>query len=128
MRCLSSLVVAVLTGIPSVACEPTGVIGTLGGVSSMGLGINSAGNVTGGSYLSGGDPHFAGMHAFRYVDGIGMLDAGALPPGNISEGQGINSGGIICGGSFVEGFVPHAFYATATLTLIDMEGLGGARG
>lgn len=110
------------------ACDPTSVIedlGTLGGPTSLGLGINAAGNVTGGSYLSSHDPHSAGLHAFRYVDGLGMLDVGALPPGNISEGQGINSGGLIVGGSFVEGFVPHAFIASATLTLTDLGTLGG---
>jgi probable HAF family extracellular repeat protein len=109
-------------------CEPTDVIedlGTLGGFSSIGLGINQAGNVTGSSYLSSGDPHFAGMHAFRYVDGLGMIDVGALPPGNISQGNGINSGGILCGMSIVEGAVAHAMCANSLLTLNDIGTLGG---
>ena len=123
-RIVVALASAVLIG----GCEPTGVIedlGTLGGQSSIGLGINNAGNVTGSSYVSAGDPHSAGLHAFRYVDGLGMIDVGALPEGDISEGNGINSGGLIVGGSFVEGFVPHAFLATATLALIDLGTLGG---
>lgn len=109
-------------------CEPTGVIedlGTLGGDSSGGLGINKVGNVVGYSYLSGNDPHSTGMHAFRYVDGLGMIDAGALPGGNISEASAINNHGLLVGGSFVAGFVPHAFLANATLTLTDLGTLGG---
>jgi probable HAF family extracellular repeat protein len=127
-RTLSIVAVAFCAAIAFPGCEPTDVIedlGTLSGFSSIGLGINQAGNVTGSSYLSDGDPHFAGMHAFRYVDGLGMIDVGALPPGNISQGNGINSGGLICGMSIVEGAVAHAVYATAILTLIDIGTLGG---
>lgn len=124
----ASFAAALLGAIHFLGCEPTEVIedlGTLGGFSSIGLGINQAGNVTGSSYLSSGDPHFAGMHMFRYVDGLGMLDVGALPPGNISQGNGINGGGLMCGMSIVEGAVAHAVYATATFALIDIGTLGG---
>jgi probable HAF family extracellular repeat protein len=127
IRLLSSALVLLYTVLALAACDPTSVIedlGTLGGPTSLGLGINAAGNVCGGSYLAS-DPHTGGLHAFRYVDGLGMIDAGALPPGNISEAAGINSGGLLAGGSFVEGFVPHAFVASATLTLRDLGTLGG---
>ena len=50
------------------------------------------GNVTGFSWLSSPASHAAGVHAFRYADGTGMTDVGALPPGNVSSGSGINSG------------------------------------
>ncbi len=121
--------VCFFTALALPACEPTSVIedlGSLGG-SSMGLGINAAGNVTGGSFLPNTDPHSAGMHAFRYVDGLGMIDVGALPTGNISEGQGIGSGGRIVGGSLqgVDDSVSHAFVASATLVLTDIGTLGG---
>ena len=124
-----SFALCLFTALALAACEPTSVIedlGTLGG-PSMGLGINAAGNVTGGSYLSNTDPHTAGLHAFRYVDGLGMIDVGALPTGNISEGQGINSGGRIVGGSLVgvDDSVSHAFVASATLVLTDLGTLGG---
>ena len=126
MRSLSSTALVLAAAIQLAACEPSGVIedlGTLGGASA-GYGINAAGNVTGGSFLSA-DAHGGGLHAFRYVDGLGMIDVGVLPPGNISAGLGINSGGLIVGGSFVEGFVPHAFLASATLNLTDLGTLGG---
>ncbi len=128
IRSLSSIVFILCASLLLAGCQPTNVIedlGTLGGPTSLGLGINAAGNVCGGSYLSSADPHGGGLHAFRYVDGLGMIDVGVLPPGNISEGQGINSGGLIVGGSFVEGFVPHAFLASATLNLTDLGTLGG---
>lgn len=98
-------------------------LGSLGG-GSVGLGINSAGNVTGSSFLSSSQPHFS-LHAFRYVDGLGMLDLGALPGADISEGGGINDNGQVCGGSVVPGFVPHAILVTATLDLVDLGTLGG---
>jgi probable HAF family extracellular repeat protein len=113
------------------ACNPTNVVddlGTLGGPTSMGLGINATGNVCGGSYLSSADPHLGGLHAFRWVDGLGMIDVGVLQTVNISEAQGINAGAQLVGGSFVDvggDSVPHAFRANAALTLTDLGTLGG---
>jgi len=100
---------------------------TLGGIASIGLGINKHGNVVGGSYVAGGNPHVAGLHAFRWVEGLGMVDLGALPGGNVAEGQGINSSGLVVGGSHasVEGdVVTHAFLATANGALIDLGTMG----
>jgi probable HAF family extracellular repeat protein len=131
IRSLSSIALILCAAFHLAACKPTSVIedlGTLGGPVSLGLGINAAGNVCGASYLSSADPHSGGLHAFRYVDGLGMIDVGALPRGNISEGQGINSGGLIVGGSLVEDSgdsVSHAFLANATLNLTDLGSLGG---
>src|SRR5207247_4076280 len=122
-----SQVLSVGAAVELAACKPAGVIeslGTLGG-ASYGIGINGVGHVVGAPYLSSVNPHASGMHAFRYVDGLGMIDVGTLPPGNISAGQSINSGFFIVGGSFVAGFVPHAFRANATLTLTDLGTLGG---
>ena len=103
-------------------------LGTLGGPNSFGLAINSAGNVSGVSYLTFADPHASGVHAFRYVDGLGMIDVGTLPSGNFSWGQGINSGGLIVGGSFVDeggDSLPHAFITSAAPILTDLGTLGG---
>jgi len=113
------------------ACNPSNVVddlGTLGGPTSMGLGINASGNVCGGSYLTSADPHLGGLHAFRWVDGIGMVDVGVLQSVNISEAQGINAGAQLVGGSFVSiggDSIPHAFRANATLTMTDLGTLGG---
>ena len=127
IHAILSALIMICLALGLAACDPTSVIedlGTLRGPASLGLGINAAGNVCGASYL-GPDPHTNGLHAFRYVDGLGMLDVGALPPHNISEAQGINRGGLVVGGSMVEGFVSHAFIASATLNLTDLGTLGG---
>jgi probable HAF family extracellular repeat protein len=132
IRLLSLVTLVLCIMIHQAACKPANVIedlGTLGGQASLGLGINATGNVCGGSYLSANDPHSAGYHAFRYVDGLGMIDVGALPRSNISEGQGINNSGLIVGGSLVENAgdsVSHAFLANATLNLTDLGTLGGS--
>src|SRR5438128_3874154 len=103
-------------------------LGTLGGATSYGLAINAGGTVSGVSYLSFGDPHGGGVHAFRYSDGDGMIDVGALPTGNLSWGYGINNSRAIVGGSFVEQLgdtIPHAFLANSALVLTDLGTLGG---
>lgn len=101
-------------------------LGTLGGIPSIGLAINAAGTVTGVSFLSSVGPHGGGVHAFRY-DSVGIVDVGALPPGNFSWGYGINDNGRIVGGSLVgEGdSVAHAFLAGGAHALLDLGTLGG---
>ena len=126
LRTPSAAALALTLALMAAGCGRSNIedLGTLGGPNSLGLGINAVGNVCGGSFLSS-DLHGGGYHAFRWVEGLGMIDAGVLPPGNISEAQGINRGGLMVGGSFVEGFVPHAFLASATLNLTDLGTLGG---
>jgi len=97
-------------------------LGTLGAEGSFGLGVNSTGSVTGASFKTPG-PHGGELHAFRYIDGLGMIDVGALPSSNLSEGQGINKGGAIAGGSLVAelGDVnTKAFMADSNLNLTDI--------
>ena len=97
-------------------------LGTLGGNSSYALGINNTGSVTGASFKAPG-PHGGILHAFRYVDGLGMVDVGALPTADLSEGQGINANGAIVGGSFVNpggGVEVNAFLADPNLNLTDI--------
>lgn len=97
-------------------------LGTLGGESSFGLGINETGSVTGASFKTTG-PHGGILHAFRYVDGIGMIDVGALPTADLSEGQGINRTGAIVGGSFVNAGGDtgiNAFMADSNLNLTNI--------
>jgi probable HAF family extracellular repeat protein len=97
-------------------------LGTLGGTNSFGAAINAAGTVTGTSWLTS-SAHAGGVHAFRYVDGIGMIDLGVLPNtgANFSFGYGINSFGQIAGGSYAAeaGTAIRAMMATAT-GLIDL--------
>lgn len=97
-------------------------LGTLGGDSSFALGINSSGSVVGNSFKTPG-PNEGRLHAFRYVDGVGMVDVGALPSADLSEGQGISGGGSVVGGSFVtnaSGVETNAFFASSTLNLFDI--------
>jgi probable HAF family extracellular repeat protein len=116
------------------ASSPTYTIedlGTLGGTNSYGLAINAAGNVTGVSWLTS-SVHTGGIHAFRYVDGIGMIDLGVLPNpagANFSFGYGINTFGQIAGGSYAAegGSAVRAMMATAT-GLIDLGTLSNTDG
>jgi len=123
-RRLPTLSVVLFAALHFTGCGTTSAIddlGTLGGESSMALGINQTGSVTGGSYKSSGDPHI-GYHAFRYVDGLGMVDVGALPGGDVSEGHGINSSGVIAGAGLVVGSdsVSNAFLASPQGVLSDI--------
>jgi probable HAF family extracellular repeat protein len=103
-------------------------LGTLGGTSSFGNGINDAGQVT-GSTLTASGPY---SHAFRYdgTPGSGgiMRDLGALPGGMSSEGNAINSSGQIAGAaSTADGW--HAFRYDGTPgvdgEMHDLGTLGG---
>ena len=117
---------------PTIAvCSPAYTIdnlGTLGGTNSEGLAINAAGSVTGSSWLTS-SAHAGGVHAFRYVDGVGMIDLGVLPPAgaNFSFGSGINTFGQIAGGSYAAegGSAIRAMLATAT-GLINLGALSNA--
>ena len=101
-------------------------LGSLGG-ESRGLAINAAGIVSGTSFLSTTDPHSGGVRAFRYADGVGMIDVGVLPKSNMSFGNGINNGGLIAGACLVNvngDTEPHAFLASDALVLSDIAGGG----
>ncbi len=132
MRKMYVTAAVIFAAIQIAGCGPTSVIedlGTFGGQSS-GLGINERGNVVGGSFLTFDFEH---LHGFLYVDGLGMIDLGALPgPSNFSEATGINKDSWVVGSSEVEPWVPHAFLATPALagwpafSKIDLGALRGA--
>src|ERR1700674_5082558 len=60
-------------------------LGTLGGGTSKGYGINESGQVTGVAVTASG-----ALHAFLYAPGSGMTDLGTLGGGE-SKGFGINA-------------------------------------
>jgi len=108
--------------------EPHVIIdcGTFGG-ETEGLAINASGVVSGLSFLSSTDPHGAGVRAFRYADGLGMIDVGLLPRGIMSWGYGINNNSQIVGPCLVNedgDAEPHAFLASEALVLTDLGSLG----
>ena len=78
-------------------------LGTLGGVSSYAQGINSRGQVVGGSATTAG-----GFHAFLWEAGTGMQDLGALGSFDFSVASGINAQGQVVG-YFAADFSDHAF-------------------
>jgi probable HAF family extracellular repeat protein len=93
-------------------------LGTLGGDSSVGYGINAAGQVTGWAALSGNST----SHAFLYSNGT-MTDLGTLY-GYHSVGMAINDAGEVTGYSFVPYVGEHAFvYSNGTMS--DQGTLGG---
>jgi len=124
---ISVISVALLATIYIAGCGRAGVLedpiiedlGTLGGDGSFANGINNFGSVTGASFLAGSP---VVTHAFRYVDGQGMVDVGTPVPGAQSIGMKINNGGLICGGYVdVNGF-NGAFIASAALNLTSLDG------
>jgi len=94
-------------------------LGTLGGPTSVGYGINASGQVTGSSPLAAG----GGVHAFRTA-ATGRVsdpgtDLGTFPGGLVSVGHAINASGQVTGDSIVSGEIAHAFRTTATGRVSD---------
>src|SRR5262245_1369847 len=91
-------------------------LGTLGGPTSRGYGINASGKIVGDSQITGGA--VTTFHAFHYtgtpgVDGV-MTDLGTLG-GTISAANAINNAGQIAGASQLAGSSDyHAFRYTGT--------------
>lgn len=102
-------------------------LGTLGGSVSNGWGINAHGQVVGQSIVVD-DPYFPIYHAFRYTDGIGMQDLGALLPGTSrtpSGVRGINADGDVIGYSYNPGGPFGTFLYTDRDGMRDLGTLGG---
>ena len=110
-------------------------IGTLGGNYSTGRSINNRGQVAGESRISVGEA----TRAFRFTEGEGMIDLGALPGGANSRAYGINDSGQVVGESdtgpilslgarlrrFPSLFGTRAFLWTEGVGMADLGHLGG---
>jgi probable HAF family extracellular repeat protein len=96
-------------------------LGTLGGASSAGYGINDNGQVVGESKFS---PDSDLSHAFRYTDDNGMEDLGSFDNRLPSVAFGINNDGTVTGKSGFKFDDPlssyHAFRYTDTNGLEDL--------
>lgn len=104
-------------------------IGTLGGKSSAGLGINGKDQITGFSNLSDQtecNPLIDNViHAFIWSSSAGMLDLGSLG-GTNSFGYGINDKGEVAGYSDIPGDQGrHAFVWSSQYGMVDLGTLGG---
>jgi probable HAF family extracellular repeat protein len=108
------------------------VIPTLGGKSSIGLGINASGQVTGISCLTGfscaiakGGSGGKNQHAFIYSSDGSVTDLGTLGgKSNYSLGASINASGQVTGYSYTSGNEQHAFlYSDGVMQ--DIGTLGG---
>src|SRR5215472_10924117 len=105
-------------------CSPSSIrsfidLGTLGGVNSYGLAINSSGMVVGDSYAY----LFYNMNAYSCESDNGtMTDLGTLG-GNFSEALGINDSGQIVGDSMTSDGYTHAFLDSGKM--LDLGTLGG---
>ena len=94
-------------------------LGSLGGQSSSGRFVNSAGQVAGVS--DSADDY---QHAFLYTNGM-MIDLNP-PKGGTSNVAGLNEAGQVAGYSTNGNSIEHAFlYSNKTLT--DLGTLGGSR-
>lgn len=85
--------------------------------SSVGVSINTAGNVAGYASAAGGSTHAA------YFSGGKIKDLGTLGGGN-SYAYGLNDGGKVVGYSFTPTNTTHAFVSSST-GLVDLGTLGG---
>jgi probable HAF family extracellular repeat protein len=94
-------------------------LGTLGGLSSQAVAINSSGQVVGSSQTADGN-----MHAFSWTAAHGMIDLGTLGGPN-SEAVAINNTGQVIGTADTSDDVTRAFLWTATAGMIDLGTLGG---
>jgi probable HAF family extracellular repeat protein len=94
-------------------------LGTLGGGTSKGYGINASGQVTGEAVTAGGV-----FHAFLYTPGSGITDLGTLGGGS-STGYAINASGQVTGVAVTANGALHAFLYTAGNGMIDLGTLGG---
>jgi probable HAF family extracellular repeat protein len=91
-------------------------LGTLGGGTSKGYGINASGQVTGEAVTSGGV-----FHAFVFTPGGGMTDLGTIGGGS-STGYAINASGQVTGVAVTANGALHAFlYAKRVMR--DMNSL-----
>ena len=94
----------------------TADLGTLGGTISRALGINTGGQVAGGS--TNADAY----HAFLY-DGT-MHDLGTLDGGGVnSSANGITDSGLAVGYAYTSAGYPHAFMYDSSMH--DLGTLGG---
>jgi probable HAF family extracellular repeat protein len=85
-------------------------LGTLGGTTSLGRGINNAGQVVGSASLANGQ-----THAFLYSEGT-MTDLGALPNYQQTDAYSINNSGQVVGSAHST-TAYHAFiYDKGTMT------------
>ena len=91
-------------------------LGTLGGLYSAALGINSSGEIVGNSTTTN-DP-VSPTHAFVYNPGSGMVDLGTLG-GDYSSAVSINDAGDIAGYSAVNG-TTETFLYTASDGMVDI--------
>ena len=94
-------------------------LGTLGGGTSKGYGINASGQVTGEAVTAGGV-----FHAFLYTPGSGMIDLRTLR-GGTSTGYAINASGQVTGAAVTANGQLHAFLYTSGNGMIDLGTLGG---
>lgn len=98
-------------------------LGVLGGFTSVGYGINDAGQVTGTSTIAF-PPNPGETHAFVTDANGQMLDLGTLG-GIPSIGYGINNLGQVTGSSQTADGNTHAFITDANGQMIDLGTLGG---
>src|ERR1700722_13714272 len=121
--CIAGLLVALIgLGTPANAQAPRYSVtdlGTLGGGTSKGYGINASGRVTGEAVTAGGV-----FHAFLYTPGSGMTDLGTLGGGS-STGYAINASGQVTGMAVTANGALHAFLYTPGSGMTDLGTLGG---
>jgi probable HAF family extracellular repeat protein len=95
--------------------------------NSQGRDINNNGQVAGMSYVTRPKSdwycRYGTPHAFRYTDGNGMVDLGALTTGGLTSASQINSIGNVIGSartSYSQQYVPTWFLYTNATGMLDI--------
>lgn len=98
-----------------------------GNNSSYAAGLNNLGQVTGSSFVAGGNGNV--MHAFRWTPAGGMEDLGTMLPNNpslSSNGYAINDSGVVVGVSPSSGIANSAFISQPGSAMTTVPGMPGS--
>ncbi|SRR6266404_2784466 len=130
MPVATAIILLLLAGVGTQAGEQNQIryfiddLGSFGG-DTRAYSINNSGQIVGFSFTPPGPSSFA--HAFRFSDGVGLVDVNGFSNAAITYGAGINNSGQVSGSVDASGGGGgyHAFRYTDGIGLVDLGSLPG---